>query len=322
MRTPDFWRRDATSPWPAMLAPAAWLYGIGRRIDAARMQPAILSRPIVSIGNLVAGGAGKTPVAIAVAGRLAALGHRPACITRGYGGTLAGPVLVDPLRDDAGATGDEALLLAQAAPTWIARDRVTGARAALAAGADVLVLDDAHQNGRLAKDLSLLVIDSEYGIGNGRLLPAGPLREPAGAGLARADAVILLGRATLLPPELATDKPVLHATLQPGPEMAELRSQPLLAFAGIARPEKFFATLRDHGCTLAEALPFPDHHPYDEDAVMRLIERAASLGALPVTTTKDHVRLPKSAQPMVKVLTVAAAFTAPEALDRLLVGLF
>jgi tetraacyldisaccharide 4'-kinase len=320
MRAPDFWRRDAASPWPLLLAPLGWAWAAGAWAERRLAQPKRAPVPVISVGNLVAGGAGKTPTAIAVAERLIARGARPHFISRGYGGRLKGPERVDPARHSFRDVGDEPLLLARTAPTWVARNRARGALAAIEAGAGLLILDDAHQNHSLVKDLSLLVIDQEYGVGNGRVIPAGPLREPVAAGFARADAIVAIGAPSPAAPPVprAGTKPVLRARLEPGPEAARLTGRAVVAFAGIGRPEKFFDTLAQIGCRLAETRAFADHHAYSPDEVMRLVEAAAQRGAVAVTTAKDAVRLPDEARPMVETLSVALRFDDEAALDRLL----
>src|SRR5438477_9577414 len=190
-------------------------------------------------------------------------------VTRGYGGDLPGPVRIDPARHDANAVGDEALLIAARTPCWVARDRAAGIAAAAEAGAAAILLDDGFQNPSVAKDLSLVVIDAEYGFGNGRVMPAGPLREPVAAGLARADAVVLIGDAPT-PSELSgASCPVLRAAVEPV-NGERFRNARLVAFAGIGRPEKFFATVRRLGGQLAATQSFPDHHPYRPDEIARL----------------------------------------------------
>ena len=308
MRAPSFWARDGLLPM--LLTPLSWAWRLGGRFrDARRVDPGV---PVIAIGNLVAGGAGKTPLAIALAQRLIARGRTPHIITRGHGGTTSGPLRVDPAVHDAATVGDEPLLLAAIAPTWVARDRAAGAVAAVAAGADVLVLDDAHQNHALAKTLSLLAVDAGYGFGNGRVIPAGPLREPIAAGLARADAAILIGDGVV---ELGR-VPVLRATL--APRDTALAGARVLAFAGIGRPDKFFATLRALGCDMAETQAFTDHHPYAVAEIERLLARAAALNATPVTTTKDHVRVPPARRAAVAVLPVDLVLADAPALDALL----
>ncbi len=315
MRAPEFWRRDG--PWPRLLAPAAMLYALGGRLRAAMTTPWRAPVPVICVGNLVAGGAGKTPVAIAIARRLAARGMAVHCVSRGYGGRLRGPVRVDPAAHTAREVGDEPLLLAAHAATWVARDRAAGARAAYGAGAQAIVLDDGFQNPSLAKDLSLIVVDGGYGFGNGRVMPAGPLREPLLAGLGRADAVVLMGEDKGgLRPHLERRLPVVAARLAPGDE--SLRGQRVVAFAGIGRPAKFFATLEAMGCRVVARFAVADHHRYTPDEIMQIVERAQAERAIPVTTEKDFVRLPEDARIMVRALPVRLEWADDAALDDLL----
>ena len=318
MRAPDFWTRPA-GLLSAALAPLAAAYDLAGRLRRSLVRPTRVAVPVLCVGNLVAGGAGKTPVAIALAERLAGRGRAPHLISRGYGGREAGPLRIDPAAHSAARVGDEPLLLARVAPAWVARDRVAGARAAIDAGADCLLLDDGFQNPRLAKDLSLVVVDGESGFGNGRVMPAGPLRESIAQGLARADAVVLIGDdsrdlASRLPPGL----PLLHARLLPAAEAEDLRGEAVLAFAGIGRPEKLFATLRGLGARLVESRAFPDHHPYSTAEVEALLTAAADLGAVAVTTEKDAVRLPSAQRARVRSLGVVLQWADETALDSLL----
>lgn len=323
MRTPEFWYRSP-GRLARLLAPFSLIQATLTRRRLASATPYRPGIPVICIGNLVAGGAGKTPTALAVA---AALGSTDThFLSRGHGGRLEGPVQVDPAGHTAADVGDEPLLLARTRPTWVARDRAAGARAAEAAGAGVLVLDDGFQNPSLAKDLSLLVVDGTGGFGNGLVIPAGPLREPVEAGLARADAVVLVGPdrsgigARLA--ELAPHLPMLGARIAPEPGAAQaLKGRRVYAFAGIGRPAKLFQTLRDLGAELVATTGFADHHPYAPDEIMRMVEAAASADSILVTTEKDWVRLPENARPMVQTLPVALAFDDPAALAVLLAGL-
>ena len=316
MRAPDFWHEPpgvaavlltpASAAWEA----AAWL----RRVVARPYRAPV---PVICVGNLVAGGSGKTPVVLSLAGILAERAAAVHVVSRGYGGSLAGPAQVDPAQHDAAMVGDEALLLAARAPCWVARDRAAGIAAAAEAGAAAVLLDDGFQNPNVAKDLSLVVVDAEYGFGNGRLIPAGPLREPVTAGLARADAVVLVGDGPG-PAELHDAVcPVLRAALeaQNGDGFAGTR---LVAFAGIGHPAKFFAALRRLGAELVMAQPFADHHRYREAEVARLRDKAAREDARLVTTAKDWVRLPPSWRSGIEVLEVEIRWQDLAALDRLL----
>ncbi|WP_448207621.1 tetraacyldisaccharide 4'-kinase [Azospirillum sp. sgz302134] len=322
MKTPAFWYRPA-GPAAWALSPLGALYGLAGRLRMARTTPERAGAPVLCVGNLVAGGAGKTPVCIALAEALRARGVEPAFLTRGHGGRERGPLPVDPDRHDSAAVGDEALLLAAHGPCFVARDRAAGARAAVAAGAQALVMDDGFQNPGLAKDLSLIVVDGAAGFGNGRLIPAGPLREPVARGLARADAVVVMGEDPAgVERRVAGALPVLHARLDPAEDAKSLAGQPVLAFAGIGRPEKFFATLDALGARVVECVGFADHHPYRPEEVMAIIDRAGMLGAQPVTTAKDAVRLPEPLRALVRVVPVRAVWRDAGALDRLLDRLF
>jgi tetraacyldisaccharide 4'-kinase len=320
VRPPEFWnKRGATS---TLLLPVGWIYAAAtaRRVRRTGRRAPV---PVISVGNLGVGGAGKTPVALALARRLLAAGRAPHFLTRGYGGREAGPLRVDPARHDYRAVGDEALLLARAAPTWVSHRRAAGAEAAVAAGAGVLVMDDAHQNPDVAKDLSLVVIDGGYGFGNRRVIPAGPLREPVAAGLARADAAILVGDDAVGARAHIGALTVLEARLVPDEAaVAALAGKRVVAFCGIGRPDKFFDTVKAMGAALVEAMPFPDHHAFTPDDVMLAVELAAREGAVPVTTEKDFVRLPSEARPMVTPVPVRLEFADEAAAAALLAGLW
>jgi len=317
MRAPDYWRRRTVTPF--LLLPASWLYSMAGLLRHRLAKPWRAPIPVVCAGNLVAGGAGKTPLALALGDRLKASGVAVHFLTRGYGGSEAGPIRVEPKRHSFRDVGDEALLLARLAPTWVARDRRAGAVAAKEAGADIIVMDDGFQNPSLVKDLSFVVIDGGYGFGNGLVLPSGPLREPIARGLARADAVVMIDEdRTGARSHLTHDLPFLAARLEPGPEGELLAGKSLVAFAGIGRPDKFFATLKSLGAELVEAVPYPDHHVYKPDDIMWMAEIAATLGTRPVTTLKDFVRLPDDAKPMIDTLSVTLEFADLAALDALL----
>jgi tetraacyldisaccharide 4'-kinase len=317
LRAPGFWSRPG-APLGRLLSPLGALYAAATARRVAR--PGLrLAVPVISVGNVSAGGTGKTPLVMWLLPRVPGA-H---VVTRGHGGALRGPVRVDPGRHDAGEVGDEPLLLAALAPTWVARDRAAGARAALAAGARAIVLDDAHQNPALEKDLSIVVVDAEAGFGNGRVIPAGPLREPAARGLARADLVLTIGEGA------AQDRLVLpggapraRGQLVPLATGMPWAGLPVFAFAGIGRPEKFFATLRGLGVDLRGTEALGDHQPLTPALLRRLGDRAARLSAQPVTTEKDAVRLPPGLRGRVLTLPVRleVADDAPfmAALDRVL----
>jgi tetraacyldisaccharide 4'-kinase len=256
--------------------------------------------PVICIGDPTVGGAGKTPTAMAAAEILLELGGKPFFVTRGYGGNEKGPVLVKVLEHGAQDVGDEPLLLVSVAPVVVSTDRVAGAKLAAESGASVIVMDDGFQNPALTKDLSLLVIDGASGVGNGFVFPAGPLRAPLAAQLERADAIVLIGKGasgeSVARQTAAHGKAVFRAHLTPEPEtVAEIKGQQILAYAGIGRPEKFFATLEAAGCRIAERREFPDHHPYSESDARGLLDAARTRNLTLVTTAKDHARMYKNA---------------------------
>jgi tetraacyldisaccharide 4'-kinase len=317
MTPPEFWRHGG---WQAAaLAPLGCLYAFG---GAARLRfgaAFAAGVPTICVGNLTLGGAGKTPTVLAIAERLTAQGRRVAILSRGHGGSARGPLRVDTAAHDAGLTGDEPLLLARAAPTWVAKDRAQAARAALADGADCLLLDDGFQSPALRKTLSIVVVDGGAGLGNGRVFPAGPLREPAEWGLARARAVLLIGAdETGFEGTHGAGRTILRARLEPAAR--DLAGARVLAFAGIGRPGKFFASLRALGCEIAGTREFPDHHPYARGEIEALIALAGS--ARIVTTEKDLVRIPADLRPRIGTLKVRLAFDDPAAFDALLAEAF
>ena len=317
MRAPRFWDQGGLAP--ALLAPAACLYDLAGRIERRLTTPRRVPAPVICVGNIVAGGAGKTPVAISIAQRLTAMGRHPHFVTRGYGGRSPGPLRVDRARHAAAEVGDEPLLLARVAPTWVARERVRGALLAVDHGADVIVMDDGLQNASLKKDLSLVVVDGGYGFGNRHVMPAGPLRETIEAGLAHAQAVVLVGADTSgVERTVAGRTPVLRARLFPGAGVEDVAGRDVIAFAGIGRPQKFFDTLAEAGANVVGMRAFADHHPYTADEVMALVEAATLREAIVVTTEKDAVRLPPEARPMVNVLAVELQWEAPGEIDALL----
>jgi tetraacyldisaccharide 4'-kinase len=317
MRAPDFWTRDSAfaKASAALLAPAGALYGLSVRARRASARPFRPRARVLCVGNLTAGGTGKTPIAIALGRMLTARGQQIVFLTRGYGGRSRGPVVVDPTRHNAGEVGDEALLLAAQATTIVARNRADGARLADSLGTNVIVMDDGFQNFQIAKDLSLVAVDAGVGFGNGRLIPAGPLREPIAQGLSRTDALVLMGDGTPRLP--AFDGPVLRAQLSPSAPKA-LHGRSLFAFAGIGRPEKFFQTLRAFGGIVIAAQSFPDHHPFTASELTKLKSTAQAARALLVTTEKDYVRLDSGLRQNVLPVAVHAVFTDEDAVTRLL----
>ena len=323
VRAPDFWYRPAAGVVALLrsiaLAPLAALYDLGGCIRFALAKPFTASVPVICVGNVTAGGTGKTPFAITLAHGLKALGHRPHIVTRGYGGSLRGPAQVDCGHHTASEVGDEPLLLAEAAPTWIAKDRRAGVERAVAAGADMIVMDDGLQNPSVAKTVSLVLVDGETGLGNGRVIPAGPLRESPFRCFARADALIIMGSESVCThTQIAPwQGPVYHAHLEPN--AIRVAPQPYIAFAGIARPDKFFATLDRLGVWLIDCVAFPDHHAFAEGEIERLVSRAKANNARLITTAKDAVRLKPDQRAQIEVLPVVATIASREAFGRFLI---
>ena len=318
---PRFWAAERPGWISRALSPVGAIYGAATALRMARAGVKV-SAPVVCVGNFVVGGAGKTPTAIAIARLLLAAGERVAFLSRGYGGTSrAEPLLVDPSIHRARVVGDEPLLLARVAPCFVGADRVAAARAAIEAGAGVLVMDDGLQNPGLAKDCAFAVVDAEAGFGNGLCAPAGPLRAPLAAQLPFVDALIAIGGGDSVASlaEAAPGKPILRARLRPDAVVAsELIGRSVLAFAGIARPEKFLATLAEIGARVAATRLFADHHVFTPREIEALLARAAARNLILVTTEKDQARIaPEYASEMV-ALPVTLKFDQPEAVRRLL----
>ena len=316
MRPPEFWSanpegRDRATMLRAVLTPVSWAYAFAAaqryRSTVTRHAPA----PVICLGNFTVGGAGKTPLTRTIRAKLGPNAHT---LSRGYGGRVDGPLRVTPDMP-AREVGDEPLLHAADGPAWVARDRVAGALAATNAGARAIVMDDGFQNAALGKDLSLIAVDAGFGIGNGAVFPAGPLRERLSDGLARADAIVLVGGGET--PGWLDDfkKPLLHAALVPAGDPPPGK---LVAFAGLARPEKFFDTLSALGADLEETIPYADHHFYAADDLNFLVQLARERGAKLITTEKDAMRLAPEWRGHVAVLPVVARFEEDAELDALL----
>lgn len=320
MRAPGFWWRPAARPglWPRLLAPLGRVYAAAtaRRLRQTGYRASI---PVICVGNLVAGGAGKTPTTIAMIERLSARGHVVHVVSRGYGGRLDGPVRVTS-GHRAEEVGDEPVLLSAFAPVWVAKDRAEGVRAAEAAGARVILLDDGFQNPAVVPSLALVVVDAAKGFGNGRCIPAGPLREPVAVGLGRADLVLTIGDGVAQAQFDAAwggsvRVPRLQGRLEPLQMGMDWAGQRVLAFAGIADPSRFFATLRSEGAELVRGEALSDHEILSETLLRRLEAEAAGVGAQLVTTEKDAARLPPAWRPKVLTLVVRLRLADWSALD-------
>ncbi len=313
MTPPRFWAHDGILPH--LLSPLSALVArsTARRVARPGWRAPV---PVLCCGNASVGGAGKTTLALDLVRRLQARGVAVHCLTRGYGGRTRGVVGVEIAMHDAALVGDEPMLLAAAAPTWVSADRAAGARAAVAAGAGMLVMDDGLQNPGLVQDLALLVVDGASGFGNGRVLPAGPLREPVSAAAKRCRTAVLVGpdvagARAALPPTM----PVLTARLTPD---QPLQGRRVLAFAGIARPSKFFQMLHDAGAEVAATIAFPDHHRFTAPEMNGLLRQANALHAEPATTPKDAVRLSPTLQAQTLIVGVSLAWDDPTGIEALL----
>lgn len=329
MRAPEHWQ--AGNHWLARaLAPVASLYAAITRRRARMVVPQRVSIPVVCVGNITAGGSGKTPVAIAIAKRLAGLGEQPTFLTRGYGGRLPGPLLVDAEKSHAIDVGDEPLLLARSFTTVVSANRPKGAEMAANGGASVVVMDDGFQNPSLHKDAGIVVIDAGVGVGNGRLIPAGPMRETTDDALSRAHCLVVMGtgRAAdeVVSRARALDLPVFAGKLAPSGDAEQWRGKRVLAFAGIGRPQKFFDTLDSLGADICETQVFGDHHGFTDDEAQALLSRARDGALTLVTTEKDMARLSGSGhsgalaelRAHAHTLPVEVIFDDPQALDQLL----
>lgn len=314
MKTPSFWsEHNLTS---ALLTPLGSLYALATRINIALHKPRKVSVPVICIGNLTAGGTGKTPTAVSIASLLQANGKKPFFVSRGYGGKLHN-IIVNPQRHSPQEVGDEPLILSRQAPTIVNSDRYEGAQTAIANGAGLVIMDDGFQNPRLYKDLSFLVFDGGFGYGNGKCIPAGPLRENLHAGLKRADAILIIGEDKH---NLAAqfDLPVFQGKIVPvPPEFSERRA---IAFAGIGRPEKFYQSLRELGFDLLETTDFPDHHFYSRAELQELIKKARQKQAVLITTSKDYVKIPADLRPRFQVLEITIEWNQAEELTRFITG--
>ena len=308
MKTPKYWQSNSLIS--KILQPLGWLYGAITQLRLKCSHAPKAEVPVICIGNITAGGTGKTPVSLSVAKMLATAMWHPFFVTRGYGGHLQ-DVLVNNKKHSAADVGDEPLLLSQQAPVVVNANRFEGAKRAINEGADIIIMDDGFQNPSLYKDLSFLVFDGHYGIGNGKIIPAGPLRETLKDGTKRADALIILGKDKHNLAE-RSHLPVFFGHTEA--QTTAINNPNVIAFAGIGHPQKFYHTLSVHGFNVVETFDFPDHHFYSKAELEQIIQRARTQNADIYTTSKDFVKIPAQFHKDINVLEIAVVWDEPEKL--------
>ena len=316
MKTPSFWHADGFIP--KLLEPLAQLYKFLSFLERSLGSKTKIDIPVLCIGNIVSGGAGKTPIALSIGQKLN-VKHNISFLTRGYGGIEAGPIKVNPDAHSSYEVGDEALILSEVGSTWVSRNRTAGAIAAKNAGFEIVIMDDGFQHTSLVKTLSFVIIDGPYGFGNGRLIPAGPLREPIYSGLKRADVIVLVGEVNhSLIELLPNNKPLLRASLVPNEMGIQLSNSNVIGFAGIGRPTKFRETLEKMDLNIIDFVPFPDHYRFRESEIRELYEKATEVDAILVTTVKDMKRVPKSVAHLCQPIGITVVWEDDSEIQQLL----
>jgi tetraacyldisaccharide 4'-kinase len=307
LKNPGFWK-DKHNLYGVLLSPFSALYQFVTSQRERFTSSIKVNVPVICVGNIVLGGAGKTPVAIMIASALQEQGLNVHILSRGYGGKLKGPLLVDPFHHTAQKVGDEPLLLAKIAPTWVSKNKIEGAQAAIKAGAEIILLDDGLQNPTLYKDFSILIVNGEYGLGNERIFPAGPLRETAQSAFRKANIIIMMGKdRQFLEKKWRGNCPIFHGDLSPNmSDIQALKNKAIYAFAGIGHPEKFFTMLRNYGLHIIAEKAFPDHYPFKHKDLKELRTQANQFKAQLVTTEKDFLRLPQEEHQDIKIIRVHA----------------
>ncbi len=313
IKQPQFWKTNnkiSMALWPLSL-----VYRLVTKIREMRAKPFKSQIPVICVGNVNIGGAGKTPVTIEVAKILQEQGKKVAFLSRGYGGYLYGPVRVDLEKHDAKQVGDEPLLLREIAPVYVAKNRTEGLKLISLSETDVIIMDDGLQNPNVVKDMCLLVIDGSYGVGNGQVLPAGPLRESLQAALSKVTATIFIGDdATKM---LPLETKIIRAKILPH-NHEKFIGKDVIAFAGIGNPEKFFGSLKELGGNIMKKVSFPDHYMYKEAELENLLKEANECGAMLVTTKKDFVRLDAKYKEKIQYLSIEISFSDKAVLEETL----
>lgn len=310
LKAPKFWNKKGILS--TILSPLSYAYLKISKWKRGQVEPTKLPVPVVCVGNLVLGGAGKTPTVIAIVDILKKMGHTPHIVSRGYGAVVQGLKKVDPVRHHYLQVGDEPLMLSQFAPTWVSSNRTKAAKAAIMAGATVIVMDDGFQSNYLHKDLNILVIDALQGFGNECVFPAGPLREPIEEGLERADLCVIIGETPFSHHLLES---AIHARFKPKQEL-KTQGERVIGFAGLGYPEKFKRSLENAGYKIIDFIPYADHYPYTITEIERLIKKAQSKNAKLITTSKDAIRIPSRYLSKINVFKVFLEFEEHELMQK------
>ena len=321
LKAPKFWYQKKDTYLSNTLYPLSLLFRFGTKIRNTFSRKYVTKLPVICIGNIVVGGAGKTPVALKLGTLLKEKGYNPHFVSKGYGGIENNNTLVKSWHSPQ-SVGDESLLLSEIAPTWIGRDRNNSFKLAKQHGADCIILDDGFQNPTLQKDFSIIVINGEQGFGNKRVIPSGPLRESISRGISRANLIIVIGEIALdVKKKIPKTLPLIHADFKISKENKIYKNQKITAFAGIAYPEKFYNSLIEQGAILERKISYPDHHIFDENDMLNLAETANLTKSILVTTKKDFVRIPKSYRSLVTTLNGEIEFEDENLLIEILSNL-
>ena len=321
LKAPKFWYLKRDTFLSRFLYPLSLLFRLATKIRNISSQTNSFTFPVICIGNLVVGGAGKTPVAIKIGELLKISGYNPHFISKGYTGILKRSTLVETWHSPK-SVGDESLLLSQTAPTWIGKDRINSIRLAKNMGADCIIMDDGFQNPTIHKDFSIIVINASQEFGNKRVMPAGPLRESIKAGLSRTNLIIVIGEITnSLQKHIPDHIPIIEAKFKINNENKVFKGQKIIAFAGIAYPEKFFTSLMEQGAKIIKEITYPDHHIYDENDLLSLAEIANKNQSILVSTQKDFVRIPKSYRALVNTLEGKISFEKEDIIKEILTNI-
>jgi len=318
LKAPKFWYLKKDTILSNSLYPLSLLFRFGTKIRNLVSKKNKSPLPTICVGNIVVGGAGKTPVALKIGELLIKSGYKPHFISKGYAGLTKISTLVKSWHS-ATSVGDESILLSEVAPTWVGNDRIKSSILAKNQGGDCLIMDDGFQNPSIQKDFSIIVINSEQEFGNRRVMPSGPLRESINRGLSRTNLVIVIGNPSKEIKKIVPDHiPIIESKFEIKKENKSFKGQKIVAFAGIAYPEKFFNSLKDQGANIIKEISYPDHHIYNENDLLSLVETANKTQSILVSTKKDYVRIPKSYRSLVNTLEGEIIFKDEQLLREIL----